>query len=60
MVEVHVHGVGSPAEVDVVREVDALLVLHLPRHLQLDEEIAPLAVKLAVIALHAVHGVDVV
>ena len=54
------HGVGSPAEVDVVREVDALLVLHLPRHLQLDEEIATLAVKLAVIALHAVHGVYVV
>ena len=54
----HVHGVRAPAEVDVVREVDALLVAHLLSHLQLDEEVAPLRVQLAVGLLRAVQVLD--
>mmetsp|Transcript_40188 Transcript_40188/g.99469 ORF Transcript_40188/g.99469 Transcript_40188/m.99469 type:complete len:239 (-) Transcript_40188:1771-2487(-) len=58
VVEVHVHGVRAPAEVDVVREVDFLLVPHLLRHLQLDEEVAPLTVKLTVLLLDSIQAGD--
>ena len=52
------HGVRAPAEVDVVREVDPVLVAHLLRHLQLDQEIATLRVQFAVALFGPVQRVD--
>mmetsp|Transcript_14679 Transcript_14679/g.52827 ORF Transcript_14679/g.52827 Transcript_14679/m.52827 type:complete len:451 (+) Transcript_14679:1047-2399(+) len=59
VIQVRVHRVRAPAEVDVVREKDLLLVAHLLRDFQLNQKVAPLRVQLSVLALHADLRVDV-
>ena len=52
VVQVRVHGVGSPPEVHVVRKVEGVFKPVVLRHVQLELEVAAQRVQLAVALLH--------